>query len=152
MFSSLQPHGLQYARLCPLLSPRVLRFMSIESVMLSNHLIFCYPLLLLSSIFLSIRVFSSESALHIRWPKYWSFQPQRSLKNQLVNSLRTPQTKTTTLCFIMILFILIPSFQVMLRACLQAMATHSSTLAWEVPWTEEPGRLQSMGLRRVGCD
>ena len=47
--------------------------MSIESVMPSNHLIFCHPLLLLPSIFPSIRVFSNESALHIRWPKYWSF-------------------------------------------------------------------------------
>ena len=51
----------------------LLRFMSIESVMPSNHLILCHPLLLLPSIFPSIRVFSSESALHIRWPKYWSF-------------------------------------------------------------------------------
>ena len=50
-----------------------LRLMSIESVMPSNHLIFCHPLLLLPSIFPSIRVFSNESALHIRWPKYWSF-------------------------------------------------------------------------------
>ena len=47
--------------------------MSIESVMPSNHLIFCRPLLLLPSIFPSIRVFSNESVLHIRWPKYWSF-------------------------------------------------------------------------------
>ena len=47
--------------------------MSIESVMPSNHLILCRPLLLLSSIFSSIRVFSNESALHIKWPKYWSF-------------------------------------------------------------------------------
>ena len=47
--------------------------MSIESVMPSNHLILCCPLLLLPSIFPSIRVFSSESALRIRWPKYWSF-------------------------------------------------------------------------------
>ena len=47
--------------------------MSIESVMLSNHLILCHPLLLLPSIFPSIRVFSNESVLHIRWPKYWSF-------------------------------------------------------------------------------
>ena len=46
--------------------------MSIESVMPSNHLIFHHPLLLLPSIFPSIRVFSNESALHIRWPKYWS--------------------------------------------------------------------------------
>ena len=47
--------------------------MSIESGMPSDHLILCRPLLLLSSIFPSIRVFSNESALHIRWPKYWSF-------------------------------------------------------------------------------
>ena len=47
--------------------------MSIESVMPSNHLILCHPLLLLPSIFPSIRVFSNESALCIRWPKYWSF-------------------------------------------------------------------------------
>ena len=50
-----------------------LKLMSIESVMPSNHLILCHPLLLLPSIFSSIRVFSSESALCIRWPKYWSF-------------------------------------------------------------------------------
>ena len=47
--------------------------MSIELVMASNHLIFCHTLLLLPSIFLSIRIFSNESALCIRWPKYWSF-------------------------------------------------------------------------------
>ena len=49
------------------------KLMSIESVMPSNHLILCRPLLLLPSIFPSIRVFSNESALHIRWPKYWTF-------------------------------------------------------------------------------
>ena len=49
------------------------KLMSIESVMPSNNLILCHPLLLLPSIFLSIRVFWNESALHIRWPKYWSF-------------------------------------------------------------------------------
>ena len=49
------------------------KFMSIESVIPSNHLILCHPLLLLPSIFPSIRVFSNESVLHIRWPKYWSF-------------------------------------------------------------------------------
>ena len=50
-----------------------LKLMSIESVMPSNHLILCCPLLLLPSILSSIRVFSNESVLHIRWPKYWSF-------------------------------------------------------------------------------
>ena len=51
----------------------LLKLMSIESVMSSNHLILCCPLLLLPSIFPSIRVFSNESALRTRWPKYWSF-------------------------------------------------------------------------------
>ena len=51
----------------------LLKLMSIQSVMPSNHLILCRPLLLLTSIFPSISVFSNESALHIRWPKYWSF-------------------------------------------------------------------------------
>jgi len=49
------------------------KLMSIESVMTSNHLILCHPLLLLSSIFPNIKVFSNESALHIRWPKYWRY-------------------------------------------------------------------------------
>ena len=49
------------------------KLMSIESVMPSSHLIICYPLLLLTPILLSIRVFSNESTLHIRWPKYWCF-------------------------------------------------------------------------------
>ena len=54
-------------------SQSLLKLMSIESVIPSNHLILCRPLLLLPSIFPSIRVFSTESALHIRWPNYWSF-------------------------------------------------------------------------------
>ena len=56
--------------------------MSIESVMPSNHLILCYPLLLLPLIFPSIRVFSNESALRIRWPKYWSFSFNISPSNE----------------------------------------------------------------------
>ena len=55
------------------ISRSLLKLMSIELVMPSNHLILCRPLLLLPSIFPSIKVFSNESALHIRWPKYWSF-------------------------------------------------------------------------------
>ena len=55
--------------------------MSIELVMSSNHLILCCPLFLLPSIFPSIRVFSNESVLHIRWPKYWSFSFSISLSN-----------------------------------------------------------------------
>ena len=55
------------------ISRSLLKFVSIESVMLSNHLVCCHSLLLLPSIFPSVRVFSSESTLHIRWPEYWSF-------------------------------------------------------------------------------
>ena len=81
MFSSvsqscltLQPHGLQHARLsCP--SPIIGAYSnsSIESVMPSNHLILCHPLLFPPSVFPNIRVFSNESVLCIRWPNYWNF-------------------------------------------------------------------------------
>ena len=60
----------------------LLRLIAVESVMLSNHLILCRPLLLLPSIFPKIRVFSSESALHIRWPKFWSFSFSISPSNK----------------------------------------------------------------------
>ena len=60
----------------------LLKFVSIESVMLCNHLILCCPRLLLLSIFPSIRVFSSESTLQIRWPKYWSFSFYNSPSNE----------------------------------------------------------------------
>ena len=56
--------------------------MSIESVMPSNHLLLCCPLLLLPSIYPNIRVFSNESVLHIKWPKYWSFSFSISLSNE----------------------------------------------------------------------
>ena len=62
------------APLSSLVSQGLFKFMSIELVMLSNYLILCHPLLLLSSIFPIIRVFSSELALCMRWPKYWSFR------------------------------------------------------------------------------
>ena len=64
-------------------SQRLFRLMSSESVMPSNHLILCHPLLLLPSIFPSIRVFSNESILHIMWPKYWSFSFSISPSNEL---------------------------------------------------------------------
>ena len=64
-------------------NPRsLLKLMSIKSMMPSDYLILCLPLLLLPSIFLSIRVFSSESALHIRWPKYYSFSFSISPSNK----------------------------------------------------------------------
>ena len=75
MSDSFCPYGLQHTRLlCPSPTPRAYsNFCPIESMILSNHLILCHPLLFLPSVFPSIRVFSNESVLHIRWPKYWSF-------------------------------------------------------------------------------
>ena len=80
---SLRPHGLQHNRhpLHHQLS-EFTQLMSIEPVMPSNHLIRCRPLLLLPSIFPSIRVFSNDSALRIRWPKYWSFSFNISPSNE----------------------------------------------------------------------
>ena len=62
--------------------PEFAKLMSIESVMPSNHLILCHLLILLPSIFSSIRVFSSESVLHVRWPKYWNFNLSISPSNE----------------------------------------------------------------------
>ena len=63
-------------------SQSLLKLMSIKSLMPSNHLIHCHPLLLLPSIFPSIRVISNESVIHIRWPKYWSFSFSISPSNE----------------------------------------------------------------------
>ena len=90
MSYSVLPHGLQNDRLpCPSLSPGVCAVMSIESMMPSNHLILCCPLLPLPSIFPSIRVFSNELALWIRWPKYWSFSISPSDEYSGLISFRT---------------------------------------------------------------
>ena len=70
------------ASLCTTNSRSLLKLMYIESVMPSNYLILCHPLLLLPSIFPSIMVFSNESALRIRWPKYWSFSINISPSNE----------------------------------------------------------------------
>ena len=82
MSNSLQPHGLKQASLSIISSWNLLKLMSMESVMPSNHLILCRPLLLLPSIFPSIRVFSNESVLCFRWPNYWSFRFSISPSNE----------------------------------------------------------------------
>ena len=69
----------------------LLKFMSIESVMPSNHLILCHPLLLLPSVLPSIRVFSSELAVCIRWPKYRSFSFSISLSNEYSGGIKSMQ-------------------------------------------------------------
>ena len=83
-----RPHGLQHARLlCPPVSWSLLKFMFIELVVLSNHLILCHPLLL-HAIFPSIRVFSDESVLALKWPKYWSFSFSPSNEYARLTSFR----------------------------------------------------------------
>ena len=85
LWDSLRSHGLYvacWASLSFTVSWSLLKFMSTELVMLSNHLILCCPLLLPPSIFPSIRVFPNESAPHIRWPKYWSFSFSNSPSNE----------------------------------------------------------------------
>ena len=83
--NSLRPHGLHAAHQASLSITNpwsLFKLMSVEMVMPSNHLILCYPLLLLPSIFPRIRVFSNESVLRIRWPKYWSFSFSISPSNE----------------------------------------------------------------------
>ena len=80
--NSSRPHRIQHAWPPITNSRSLLKLISTESVMPSKHLILCHPLLLLPSIFLSIRVFSNQSALRIRWPKYWSFSFNISPSNE----------------------------------------------------------------------
>ena len=120
-------------------SRSLLKLMSTESVMPSNHLILCRPLLLLPSIFPSIRVFSNESVLRIRWPGYWSFSFSISPSlvaqpGKLLSAMQ--ETWPQSLCWE--------------DPLEKEMAAHSSILAWKIPWTAEPGRLLSMGSQRVG--
>ena len=102
-------------------SQSLLKLMSIESVMPSNHLIFCHPLLLLPSIFPSIRVFSNESVLHISWPQYCCLHkiPDGSVvKNPPASTGDAGDTG------------LIPGW----RSLEEKMATHSSIPAWKILW------------------
>ena len=79
-------------------SQSLLKLMSIELVMPSNHLILCCPLLLLPSIFPNTRVFSSESVLHIRWPKYWNFSFNISPSNEHQGLMVTAAIKLKDTC------------------------------------------------------
>ena len=97
MSNSLRPHELQ-ASLSFTISRRLHKLMSIESMMSSNHLILCRLLLLLPSIFPRIRVFFNESALGIRWPKYWSFSFSISPSNEyseLISSRNSQESSPT---------------------------------------------------------
>jgi len=100
-------------------SRSLLKLMSIESVMLSNQLILCCPLLLLPSIFPSIRVFSNESALSIRWPKYWSFGFKISPSNE------HPQ----------LISFRIDWFDLAVQGTLESLLQHHSSLALSFPYS-----------------
>ena len=174
--------------------------MSISSVMPSNHLILCCPLLLSPSICPSIRVFFNESILHIRWPKYQSFSStiipsneysgliffrmdwldllaiQGTLKSllqhhsskasillhsasfivqlsQLSHSYVTPGKTIALIRWTFAGKVMSLLFNKLSRFVIEkAKATHSSTLAWRIPWMEEPGGLQSMGSLGVRHD
>ena len=163
----------------------------------SSHLILCRLLLLLPPIPPSIRVFSNESTLCIRWPKYWRFSfsispsnehpglvsfrmdwldllaVQGTLKSLLQHHgskasilwhsafftvqlshpyMTTGKTKALTRWTFVSKVMSLP-FNILSRLITEkAMAPHSSTLAWKIPWMEEPGGLQSMGSLRVGPD
>ena len=93
--------------------------MSTESVMPSNHLILCHPLLLLPSIFPSIRVFSNESALRIRWPKYWSFSINVS-----------PSNKHSELISFRMDYLNLPAIQGTLKSLLQHRSSNASILRY----------------------
>ena len=83
------PRDCSWTPLSSTISQSLLKLMSVASVMPSNHLILCHPLLLLPSIFPSIRVFSNKSALLITWPKYWSFSISPSNENSGLISCRS---------------------------------------------------------------
>ena len=143
----------------------MLKLTSIESVIPSNHFIFCHPLLLPPSIFPSIGVFSKESVLLIRWPKYWSFSFSISPSNKYsrlisfridwldllavqrtLKSLLQYHSSKASILQHSAFFIIQLSHPYMGKA----IAPHSSTLAWRIPRTEDHGGLPSMGLHRVG--
>ena len=146
------------------ISRSLFKFMSIESVMPSNHFILCHPFLVLPSIFPSIKVFSNELALCIRWPKYWNFSISPSNEYSGLISLRIDwfeflavQETLNSLLQHYNSKVSIPQFSAFFMVQLshpseKTMAPYSSTLAWKIPWTEELGGLQSMGLLRVGHD
>ena len=130
------------------ISRSLLKFMSIKLVMPSNPLVLCHPLLLLPSIFPSIRVFSNELALHIGEGNDNPLQ-YSCLENPMdrgawwaaVHGVARSQTRLSD-------FTLFFHF----HALEKEMATHSSVLAWRIPGMGEPGGLPSMGSHRIGHD
>ena len=174
MSDSLLPNELQHARPpCPSPTPGVYPNPCPWSWWCHPTIILCCSLLLLPSIFPSIRVFSEESALCIRWPKFWSFSFNISPSNEHPGLISFRMDWLDLLAVqgalykLKLMFLrlyhswesLNPTNGVIWRYIKQwvkrrtleeEMATHSSILDWKIPWTEEPGGLQSMELQRVG--
>ena len=140
------------------ISRSLLKLMSIESMMPSNHLVLCCPLLLLPSIFPSIRVFSNESALHIRWPRYWSFSFSISPSNEHSGliSFRIDWFDLFAVQGTLKSLLQHHSLKASIFQCsaffMVQLVTHSSILAWRIPRTDKPGGLPSMGSQRVRCN
>ena len=121
-------------------SRNLLKLMSIESMMPPNHLILCHPLFLLPSIFPSIRVFSSESVLHIRWPKYWSFSFSISPSN-VYSGLISFRIDWFDLLAIQVTFKSLlqhHSSKASIVLCLKSLSTQRRLLPWPpipAPWS-----------------
>ena len=145
-------------------SRSLLKLMSIELVMPSNYLILCHPLLLLPSIFPSIRVFSNESVLGIRWPKDWSFSfnisPSSEHPGLISLQSRGLSRDKDVNCDVRMwtkrvkMHLNLSCYQLQIDCCIlcKSYGIHSSVLVWRIPGTGEPGGLPSMGLHRVGHD
>ena len=118
-------------------SQSLLKLMSIESVMLSSHLILCRPLLLSPSIFPSIRIFSNELAVHIRWPKYWSFSFSIS-----------PSNEYSGLISFRIDWFALLAVQGTLKSLSQCHSSKTSVLQC---WYQVNGKLYISGCTRVQC-
>ena len=123
-----------------------LKLMFVELVMSFNHLILCCPLLLLSSFFPSIGVFSNESVLHIRWPKYWSFSFSISPSNEYSGLISFRMDWLDLLAVQRTLKrIHLPMQEMWVRSLGwedplgEGMKIHSSIFPWIIPWREEPG-------------
>ena len=133
MSDSLQPHGLQHTRPpCPSPAPGVYSNSCPLSVTPSNRLILCHLLFLSPSIFPSIRVFSSQSVLHIRWPKYWSFSfsIHPSYEYSGLISFRMGWLDLLAVQGTLKSLLQHHSSKASILRC--SMATHSSTLAWKI--------------------
>ena len=128
--------------------------MSIELVMPSSYLILCRPLLLLPPIPPSIRVFSNESTLLMRWPKYWSFSFSITLSKEHPGliSFRMDWLDLLALLHASLIAQSVKNLPAMQETWVRflgqedppekEMTIHSNILAWKIPWTEEPGGLQ----------